>query len=171
MLLSRSCEYGLRAALYLAGQPPGSYVPIRTISDALGIPYHFLAKITQTMNGAGILDSARGPAGGIALARPASALTLEDVVLALDGPAIFNSCVLGLPGCGNRRPCPLHSQWNDARSKVHAMFSATTMAEVATRIKADDLRLVDLVGVSANGTSGDGQAVASEEPSVDGAAT
>jgi Rrf2 family transcriptional regulator, iron-sulfur cluster assembly transcription factor len=153
MLLSRSCEYGLRAALYLAGQPPETYVPIRSISEALGIPYHFLAKIAQLMNGAGIIVSVRGPAGGVALARPASALTLEDVVLALDGPGIFQDCVLGLPGCGNRRPCPLHDQWHVARKQFHDMFSATSMADVARRIEADDLRLVDFVAIATDGAS------------------
>lgn len=148
MLLSRSCEYGLRASLYLAGEPAGTYVPIRSVSDALGIPYPFLAKIAQTLNTAGILNSVRGPSGGVTLARPASAIRLKEVVLALDGPGIFTECVLGLPGCGNRKPCPLHAQWAGARARVHDMFEAATLADVAQRIQSEGLRLKDLVAAA-----------------------
>lgn len=144
MLLSKSCEYGLRALLHLGGRPAGELVPIRTVSDALGIPYHFLAKIAQTLIGAGLLTSVRGPHGGIALGRPAEAITLEAVVLALDGPEIFTECVLGLPGCGNRTPCPLHDQWAATRGRLHTMFAGASLADVAARIETGDFRLADL---------------------------
>lgn len=149
MLLSRSCEYGIRAALHLAGQPPNTLVPIRTISDELGLPYAFLAKIAQALIGAGLLTSTRGPHGGVALARPASQITLEEIVRAIDGPAVFTECVLGLPGCGNRTPCPLHEQWAVARSKAHAMFALSTLASVAERIRTEGLRLADLTATEA----------------------
>lgn len=144
MLLSKSCEYGIRAALHLAGREADGYVPIRTISDALGIPYHFLAKIVQTLIAADLLTSVRGPSGGVMLAHPATQIRLEAIVLALDGPGIFTECVLGLPGCGNRKPCPLHHQWAEARGKVHRMFADATLADMAKRISAGDFRLADL---------------------------
>jgi Rrf2 family transcriptional regulator, iron-sulfur cluster assembly transcription factor len=149
MLLSRSCEYGLRAMLYLAGEPAGAYVPIRSVSEALGIPYPFLAKIAQALNGAGLLRAVRGPAGGVTLARPASQIPMKEVVVALDGGAIFPECVLGLPGCGERKPCPLHAQWAEARARVHDMFERATLADVATRARAEGLRLGDLVATDA----------------------
>jgi Rrf2 family transcriptional regulator, iron-sulfur cluster assembly transcription factor len=144
MLLSRSCEYGLRAALYLAGRRDRSFVPIRTISDSLGTPYPFLAKIAQALIGAGLLTSVRGPNGGVALARPASEITLQDVVLALDGPAVFTECVLGLPGCGDRQPCPLHAEWATARERLRRMFAGATLEATAERVRAEGLRLADL---------------------------
>lgn len=144
MLLSKSCEYGLRAALYLASGAPDAYVPIRDVSTALGIPYHFLAKIAQAMIQQGLLGSTRGPNGGIRLARPADQITLYEIVRALDGPAIFETCVLGLPGCGTQQPCPLHDRWAPAREQVRAMFAQTPLAELAARIKAHDFRLADL---------------------------
>lgn len=144
MLLSQRCEYALRTALYLAAAEPGAYVAVREISDALGIPYHFLAKIVQTLTGAGLLQSMRGPTGGVALARPATRITLKEIVLAIDGPAVFRECVLGLPGCGDRKPCPLHDQWAPARAQVERMFSGATLADTAARIQAGDYRLAAL---------------------------
>lgn len=148
MILSKRCEYGLRAALYLAADGRGEYVAIRSISDELKIPYPFLAKTVQSLTQAGLLASQRGPTGGIKLARPASQITLEAIVLAIDGPEIFTECVLGLPGCGDRKPCPLHDQWAPTRQRLHHMFAAASLDEMASRIQAHDFRLADLDRVS-----------------------
>jgi Rrf2 family protein len=145
MLLSKACEYGIRAVLYLTSGPNDTYVPIRSVSDALGIPYHFLAKVVQTLAQADVITSSRGPHGGIALARPASQITLKEIVLAIDGASIFTECVLGLPGCGERKPCPLHEQWATARDRIHRMFDHVSLAEMAERMEAQDFRLANLL--------------------------
>lgn len=141
MLLSKACEYGIRAVLHLTTSPPDTYFPIRGISDALGIPYHFLAKIVQTLTQQGILVSSRGPNGGVALARPGSEITLKEIVLALDGPAVFSQCVLGLPGCGESKPCPLHEQWTPTRDRIAQLFERVSLAEMAERMEEGDFRL------------------------------
>lgn len=141
MLLSQRCEYAVRAALYLAATDSASYVAVREISQALGISRSFLAKTVQDLTGAGILASMRGPAGGLALARPADQITVGEVVLAVDGAGILTACVLGLPGCGDRRPCPLHDRWVPARERIHAMLTGATLADTAARTQAGDFRL------------------------------
>ena len=142
MLLSKSCEYAIRTALHLAAAESASYTAVREISDALNIPYHFLAKTVQTLTQAGIFESMRGPHGGIALARPPGQIRLEEIVLAVDGPAVFRECVLGLPGCGDRKPCPLHDQWAPAREQVRRMFADASLADTAEQIQNGDFRLV-----------------------------
>ncbi len=141
MLLSRRCEYALRAALYVAAADPAAYIAVREISEALGIPYPILAKTVQSLTGAGLFRSMRGPKGGIALARPADRIALKEIVLAVDGSAVFRECVLGLPGCGEQKPCPLHDAWGTARDQVERMFDAATLAGTASHIQAGDFRL------------------------------
>jgi Rrf2 family protein len=141
MLLSKACEYGIRATLHLAKADAATYVPIRTISEALGIPYPFLAKVVQTLTQHHVLESSRGAAGGVRLARPADRILLKEIVVAVDGPAIFHACVLGLPECGERKPCPLHEQWAPVRGEIEAMFARVTLAELARRMAAGDFRL------------------------------
>jgi len=141
MLLSKACEYGIRTALYLTTKARGEYVPIRSISDALGIPYHFLAKIVQTLTQPEILASSRGPNGGVRLARASTQIALKEIVVAIDGPAIFTECILGLPGCGALKPCPLHEQWSPARDRIHRMFDHVSLAEMAERMEGGDFRL------------------------------
>ena len=146
MLLSKSCEYALRTALHLAAADAEAYTAVREISDALRIPHHFLAKTVQTLIQAGLFASMRGPKGGIALARPADQVRLSEIVLAVDGPAVFHACVLGLPGCDDANPCPLHHEWAPARDRVRQMFASATLDDTAEQIRAGDFRLAFAAG-------------------------
>jgi Rrf2 family protein len=146
MLLSKSCEYGIRATLYLISLEQEHYVSIREISEKLGISFHFLTKIFQKLTQAGLLRSFRGRNGGVELARPANQITLRDLVVAIEGSKLFTECVLGLPGCGNtdREPCPLHASWEVARKQIEAMFAAETLADLSGDINTRGLRLAFL---------------------------
>lgn len=135
-MLSKSCEYGLRAMLYLASHDHTGYVSIGTISEDLDISFPFLTKILQKLNDAGLLTSQRGPKGGVALTTSADEVTLYDIVVAIDGDELFEECVLGLPGCGEARPCPLHDHWAEERDRVEQLFRNTSLA------KLPDMRLV-----------------------------
>ena len=141
MLFSRGAEYGIRATLYLVANHNGGFRPINEISDKLDISFHFLTKVFQKLTKAGLLQSFRGPKGGVSLLRPASEFTLEDVVLAIDGDDIFTTCVLGLPGCGDCKPCPLHDEWAAQRSNIQEMLSRTTLETAAMEIHSEKLRL------------------------------
>ncbi|NBC18907.1 MAG: Rrf2 family transcriptional regulator [Bacteroidetes bacterium] len=140
-MLSSACEYGLRAALYLASLRPDGYVPIRQISDELDISFPFLTKVFQQLTQADLMTSMRGPKGGVAFTRPADQITLKEIVLAIDGPELFEDCVLGLPGCGDQKPCPIHDQWTTERKRLDAMFSNVTLGDMADDIEAFDVRL------------------------------
>ncbi len=141
MLLSRACEYGLRAAIYVAHREGDSFVPIREISSELDISFHFLTKVLQQLNEARIVESYRGPRGGVRLSRSASEITLKEIVTAIDGPALFTECVLGLPGCGDQAPCPLHADWSRQRERLDRMLNRTTLAETTRQIGAGGLRI------------------------------
>jgi Rrf2 family protein len=135
-MLSKSCEYGLRATLYLSTLESDGYVSIGKISEELDISFPFLTKIFQKLNDADLLTSQRGPKGGVALTKSPDEVTLYEIVVAIDGDELFEECVLGLPGCGDAEPCPLHNQWTAKRDQVETMFRSATLAELP------DVRLV-----------------------------
>ena len=141
MLLSKSCEYGIRASLYVSMHGGPEYVPIRVISADLDMSAHFLTKILQQLTKAGIMKSFKGPKGGVALARPAAGIRLMELVEAIDGPQLFQECMLGLPGCGERRPCPLHNRWMVERKRLAALFEATTLEDLTTSDIGSTVRL------------------------------
>lgn len=148
-MFSKSCEYGIRASLLLAATTSGEqYTPIREISDTLDISYHFLTKTLQKLTEHGILVSYRGPRGGVSLAQPPEEITVKDIILAIDGPDLFEQCVLGLPGCGQATPCPMHEQWSTTRDTIEQQFQTLTLRELASNIQSSQVRLTieDITG-------------------------
>lgn len=132
MIISKRCVHGILAAVYIASQPPGEYIQIGVIADKLKISFHFLTKVLQQLTHRGILLSYRGPHGGVMLARPASEVSLYELIDSIDGDQIFNTCMLGLHGCGHETPCPLHDAWSATRSKLKQLAISTTLAELAS---------------------------------------
>lgn len=141
MLLSSSCVYGLRASLYLAANQNGEYVSIREMSDKLDISFHFLTKTLQQLTKAGLLESQKGPKGGVRLTKKGSKISLFEIVEAIDGRDLFTECALGLPGCGSEKPCPLHDQWAETRDSIRAMLEETNLVELAGKGKEMNLRI------------------------------
>lgn len=141
MLLSKSCVYGLRASLYLSSKEEGQYIPIRQMSDKLDISFHFLTKILQQLTAVGILESYKGPNGGVRLTRSGEEVSLMEVVLAIDGDYMLTECALGLPGCGVMKPCPIHEKWAETRDGIKQMLESTTLTELSKKGKELDLRI------------------------------
>lgn len=145
MRLPKTCIYAIQASLYLATRRATQrYVPIRVIADDLGISYHFLIKILQTLSAAGILTSYRGPNGGVGLAVAPEDITVMKIITALDHADLFEKCLLGLPGCGELKPCPLHEEWDRTRSQLRQAFETTTVAGMAAEIENGTLRLTSV---------------------------
>ncbi len=145
MTFSKACNYGVRAALYVATRNQQEFVSIKEISEKLNISFHFLTKILQTLTQSGIMTSFRGPKGGVALAKPAIEISLLDVVQAIDGESLFTECVLGLNNCGDDEPCPLHNQWTGIRQNIHDLLETTSLDQVALDITHNGFRLTNLM--------------------------
>ena len=145
MILSKSCDHAIRATLYVALHSGRSYVPIREIAAELGISFHFLTKILQVLTQKNIMTSFKGPNGGISLVRPAEEITIKEIVVAIDGEGLFRDCMIGLDHCDDDHPCPLHGQWSAVRSDLEALFSRTSIAQLAGRVRAEGLRLTDVL--------------------------
>ncbi len=141
-VLSKTSLHGIRASLYVASmQDDKKYVPINQISSDLGISFHFLTKILQKLTNHNIMISYRGPNGGVALARPASDISLMEIITAIEPGEAFDGCILGLEGCGEAVPCPLHDQWGAIRDRTKLMFENTNLGDLGRKIKEDGLRL------------------------------
>ena len=143
MVFSRACEYGIRAMLYLVSQSEDRPMLVREIANDLKIPFPFLAKITQTLVRQGLLNSQKGPGGGISLARPAKEITLLQVVEVVDGLNLIQECILGVPGCPDETvQCPLHGQWEKVQEGIVNMLSNQSIAQVAEKLKNQKYVLV-----------------------------
>ncbi len=72
-----------------------------------------------------------GPKGGGALVEQPSEVRLYDIVSAIEGPDLFDRCVLGLEGCGEANHCPIHSYWKSIKDSIMTLFREKSLDEFA----------------------------------------
>lgn len=131
MKLSRESEYGIQGLIHLARQPAGTVVQLAAIAEAQRLPQSFLAKIFQKLTQYGLVRSFRGATRGYTLSRPATRISLREVVEAIEGPDLFNRCLFWGHRCAEEDPCVLHDRWTQIRPKVTAMMEATSLQNLA----------------------------------------
>lgn len=128
-MLSQTVEYALRAMTHLAALPSDAAANSETIAERTQVPKGYLSKVLRDLVVAGLIDSRRGPNGGFALARPASRISILDVVNATDPLKRIEHCPLGNPA--HLDLCPLHRRLDDAIAMIEREFGRTSLAEVA----------------------------------------
>jgi Rrf2 family protein len=126
MQITRQADYALRAILYLAKLKPGERAATSQIAEVMDIPPSFLAKIISQLSIAGLIHTSRGAHGGVSLARKPEAISLLDVVEAIDGPIALNECTLDPSVCIFGDTCPIHEIWCEAQEElVHKLGQST----------------------------------------------
>jgi Rrf2 family iron-sulfur cluster assembly transcriptional regulator len=123
--------YAVRAALTLAEAPEDTLVTVDEISGRLDVPRNYLSKILHAMARGGVLTSTRGPGGGFRLARPASELTLSDIVRHFDDLPDSSGCLLGRERCSDDDPCAAHDRWKSVSASVRDFFNKTTLVDLS----------------------------------------
>ncbi|HEX2770512.1 MAG TPA: Rrf2 family transcriptional regulator [Geobacteraceae bacterium] len=133
MELTRKGEYAIRGIIYLAQQPPGKMSLISEIADAAEVPQTFLAKIFQSFAKQGIVNSYRGAGGGFTLGRPASRITLREVVEAVEGPIVPNRCLMRGGECDRVELCLVHPVWRRVQGQIVQILESLTIEELAKK--------------------------------------
>ncbi len=131
MLYSKTAKYAVLALAEVAARKSDGLVSTKQIAEATSSPYPLLAKIVNQLHRAGLIVATRGKRGGVRLARSAAEMTIKDVVIALDGPAMLNDCPLYLDPCECGKVCSLHAIWQPARDSVVSFLESTTIQAVA----------------------------------------
>ena len=131
MYISAKVDYAVRALCTLA-DADGHPVTAETLARSQGLPAKFLESILNDMRRAGLLLSQRGAEGGYRLSRPASSITVADVIRPLDGPLAE---VRGLrPEAANYEGSAEHLQevWVAVRASLRAVLERVTIADIVS---------------------------------------
>ncbi len=129
-MLSQATGYAATALGCIAAIG-GKPVLVKEIAEACDIPTAYLAKIINLLARQKIVATQRGIGGGVSLARPAAAISLHELCVALNDPSIAPRCMLGNAECTNDRACPAHDFCTDHREKLAAFLRRTTIADIA----------------------------------------
>ena len=144
-MLTKTTEYALRAVIYIAlHASPVKKIGIKEVAHELDIPMAFIGKILQELVRKGLLASAKGPNGGFFLERPASAISIIDVIREIDGLEAFKRCGLGLKKCSDNHPCPLHQDFKIYRDGLARLFSQRTIQDLIVNIENGEAFLTNL---------------------------
>jgi Rrf2 family transcriptional regulator, iron-sulfur cluster assembly transcription factor len=136
-MLHNSSRYAIRAVIYIGARPISSQkVGIKPIATDLQIPEPFLGKLLQKLVHQKILTSVKGPNGGFSLARAAKTISLYDIIVAMEGDGLFESCLLGSGSCSSENDkgkyCAIHFQFEDARKKLIRLYKGQTIADLVS---------------------------------------
>ncbi len=130
MQITRQADYALRAMVFLAQMEPNQRAATSQIADEQRIPPSFLAKIISQLSIAGLIHTSRGARGGVSLARPPEAISVLEVVEAIDGPLMLNECSHDEDACPFGSSCPLRPLWCETQAEMVDRLRRTTFASV-----------------------------------------
>jgi Rrf2 family iron-sulfur cluster assembly transcriptional regulator len=133
-------DYACRALLSLALHGDGvGPTSVRDIAERTGLPQPYLEQILLALKGAGLVRSKRGVGGGYVLAREPGAITLGDIVSAVDGPIVLGD--FGEPhkdgACDHEGQCVLLSVWQGVSNQMRRLLDALTLADVVEMARGE----------------------------------
>lgn len=144
--LSRRCKYGLRALYRLTYDYARGPIPLAAIAHREHIPRKFLEVILVQLRDRGLVESWKGKKGGYCLSRPPSAITLGEIIRAVDGPLAPSSCAsetayAPCPECLNTQTCETRLVLRKVRDAMASVLDNTTLADICMDDKPEDVVL------------------------------
>jgi len=136
-MFSKTCEYAIRATIYIANKSKeGTNVGLKDIAKNIDSPEAFTAKILQKLVKDDLVSSIKGPNGGFSLSKEQQEkVFLIDVVRCIDGSQTYDGCGLGLSQCSEEKPCPIHFQFKEVRTKLKRMLENTNMVILLEKLE------------------------------------
>ena len=128
--LTHRGSYAIRAVLTLARAENDEVVPARRIAKEMDIPVRFLPQVLGDLSRAGIVEARLGRAGGYRLSKPASQISLLDIIEASEGDARRQTCVLSGKPCDGDDPCDVHDMFYEAQEAILQRLDGVSVADV-----------------------------------------
>ncbi len=137
MRLSSLADYAVVMMTAAARRGCGARLSASVLSAETGVPLPTAQKLMQKLAGSGLLASSRGAGGGFKLMRPAAAISLADIIEAIEGPIAMTTCVGPKLGTGHRDDCALEGacqtrpHWGTINGAVRGALAAVPLTQLA----------------------------------------
>lgn len=129
--LSKKADYALMAMTYLAAEAPHGTASARAIAERYDIPLELLAKVLQRLTRRGFLASHMGIQGGYHLARPTTAISVADVIEAIDGPLAITACGPADDRCDQFSKCTVRDPLWRVKDHIVAVLQTLSLSAMA----------------------------------------
>lgn len=132
MRLSSLADYAVVVMGAAARHCGGRRTSATELAAETGIPLPTAQKLVSLLTRAGLLKSVRGAGGGIKLARPSAAISLADIIEAVEGPIAMTACVeTGKHDCVLEGSCMVQPHWGPVNAAVRGALGGVTLASLA----------------------------------------
>jgi FeS assembly SUF system regulator len=136
--LTNLADYAVVVMAHAAVHGAGVRLSAGGVADATGIPLPTVAKVAGLLTKAGLLLSQRGAGGGFQMARMPTAISIADVIEAVDGPIALTQCVEHDNGstsgdCAHSNMCNMRPHWQVINLKVRDALAGLSLADVARK--------------------------------------
>ena len=130
MKLTTRSRYGTRMILDMALHGQNGPVRIKDIAARQGVSVKYLEKLVRDLKEAGFVRSRRGPRGGHELDKPLAAISVGDIVRALEGDLSLVECGDEAGPCPRQADCLTRGVWMEAARAMHEKLDSITLADL-----------------------------------------
>ncbi|HEY7213230.1 MAG TPA: SUF system Fe-S cluster assembly regulator [Thermoanaerobaculia bacterium] len=128
--ITKQTDYGIVLLTHLAANPEHQYNAPELAAEAR-LPLPMVSKILKLLARESLLVSHRGVKGGYSLARQAEAISMAEIIGALEGPIAITECISVEGDCSHEPLCPVRSNWRRINQAVRTALAGITLAEMA----------------------------------------
>jgi FeS assembly SUF system regulator len=136
--ITKQTDYGVVLLTQMANQPERVYNAPDLAAEA-HLPLPMVSKILKLLTRDGVLVSHRGVKGGYSLARQPEAISMAEIIAALEGPIAITECIEEVGDCVHERLCPVRSNWHRINEAVLTALQGITLAEMVHPLPAPKL--------------------------------
>src|SRR6266513_2813454 len=129
MRLTTKGRFAVTAMIDVAMHNAEGPVTLAGVADRQKISLSYLEQLFGKLRRYGLVDSVRGPGGGYNLARPATSVSVADIITAVDEPIDATKCG-GKENCHDDKRCMTHELWANLNEKMHDYLSSVTLADL-----------------------------------------
>jgi FeS assembly SUF system regulator len=127
--IAKLTDYATLLMVRLAREP-ARYFSAAQLADELGVPQPTVAKLLKRLLRAQLLSSVRGATGGYSLAHAPRAISVADVVNAIEGPVAMTECARGKGNCSLEQDCATRANWQLISRAVRVALEAVSLADM-----------------------------------------
>ena len=132
MRLSSMADYAVVTLCAAARHCGGARTSATELAEETGLPLPTVQKVVSQLSKAGLLRSSRGAGGGLLLARPAAAISLADIVEAIEGPIALTTCVEGgKHDCAIEHSCSVRPHWGLVNETLRGALADVPLTRLA----------------------------------------
>jgi Rrf2 family protein len=135
--LSKKADYALIAMKHLANRPDAASASAREIAEQYDIPIELMAKVLQRLARRGLLASHQGTRGGYRLGRAPAAISVADIIQAIDGPLTVTACSTDAENCDQYGKCSVRDPLWRIKDRILAALATCSLQEVAADTPPD----------------------------------